>query len=434
MWNKTLNSQLVDWGFTRLDCEYCVYYCHDSDGIVVVAIHVDDFFMLGSSKLSQLKFKEQLQTRWQISDGGPARFHIGITIEHDRANRTITLSQVALIDCIILQFGLSDTHPISTPLEPSLCLSKANSPQTNEEHADVAHLPYHKLIGSLMYLSIGTRPNIIFAVNHLCHFLDCFGQVHWEAAKWIVHYLKGSHDLRLVLGGEHTVQMLGYTDSDYASCPDTRHSTSRFCFSLSSGMVSWSSRQQKHVTLLTCKAEYIAASKASQELIWLRHLLAGLDLRQPTASPLLCDNNSAITLSSDPAFHTKLKHITNSSMNAFPTANSTFTMYPPKTTSQMHSLKHYLAAPSFASIRIWAFRTPCEEESFVRRSSFFPCFKFHITLFVSTRFSYTISYPPSSLLTRGLRIEEECWHMTLTHMMRNLDYIPNLIPFNIYIS
>ena len=144
-------------------------------------------------------------TQWQILDRGPAHFHISITIERDRANRTITLSQVTLIDHIVSQFSLSDTHPISTLLEPGLCLSKANSPQTNEECADVAHLPYRELIRSLMYLSIGTRPDIAFAVNHLCCFLDCFGQAHWEAAKRIVHYLKGSRDLHLVLGGEHTM-------------------------------------------------------------------------------------------------------------------------------------------------------------------------------------------------------------------------------------
>ena len=74
-------------------------------------------------------------------------------------------------------------------------------------------------------------------------------------------------------------------------------------------MVSWSSHQQKHVTLSTCEAEYVATSEASQELIWLCHLLVGLDLCQPTASPLLCDNNGTITLSSNPASHTKLKHI-----------------------------------------------------------------------------------------------------------------------------
>lgn len=62
VWNKTLNSQLVDWGFTCLDCKYCVYYHHDSNGIVVVAIHVNDFFMLGNSKLALSMFKQQLQT------------------------------------------------------------------------------------------------------------------------------------------------------------------------------------------------------------------------------------------------------------------------------------------------------------------------------------------------------------------------------------
>ena len=309
VWHKTLNSQLVDWGFTRLDCEYCVYYRHDSNGIVVIAIHVDDFFMLGNSKLALSMFKQQLQTQWQISDGGPAHFHIGIAIERDRGAHTIALSQVALIDRIILQFGLSDAYPVSTPFEPGLRLSKVDSPKTDDKHAAVTCLPYRELIGSLMYLSIGTRPDIVFAVNHLCRFLDCFGRAHWEAAKRVIRYLKGTRDLRLVLGGDHVMWMLGYTDSDYALCPDTRRSTSRFCFSLGSGMVSWSSHQQKHITLSTCEAEYVAASDAFQELIWLHHLLTGLDFCQPTASPLLCDNNGAITILTDPAFHTKLKHI-----------------------------------------------------------------------------------------------------------------------------
>ena len=91
--------------------------------------------------------------------------------------------------------------------------------------------------------------------------------------------------------------------------PDTWRCMSSFCFSMESEMVLWQSCQQKHFTLLTCKAEYVTASEASQELVWLHHLLAGLDLHQLTFLPLLCNNNSAITLSSDPAFHTKLKYI-----------------------------------------------------------------------------------------------------------------------------
>ena len=112
--------------------------------------------MLSSTKPALAKFKDQLQTCWQISDGGPAHFHISIAIKHDHSTQTIALSQTALIDHIILQFGMLDAHPISTPFEPGLHLSKTESPKTDEECADIARLPYHKLIGSLMYLSIGT--------------------------------------------------------------------------------------------------------------------------------------------------------------------------------------------------------------------------------------------------------------------------------------
>ena len=168
--------------------------------------------------------------------------------------------------------------------------------------------PYRELVGSLMYLAIGTRPDIVFTVNQLCRFLDCYGKVHWEAAKRVVRYLKGTCTLRLILGSEHVVRLLRYTDSDYASCPNTHRSTTGYCFSLGSGVISWASRHQSLVTLSTCEAEYIAACEASQELVWLHQLLAGLHHRQATASPLMCDNNGTIVLSGDPAFHSKLEH------------------------------------------------------------------------------------------------------------------------------
>lgn len=82
--------------------------------------------------------------------------------------------------------------------------------------------PYRSLIGSLMYLAIGTRPDISYAVQQLCKFLDSYGPAHWEAAKRVVRYLKGTRTLSLVLGGDHVARLLAYTDSDLASCVNTR--------------------------------------------------------------------------------------------------------------------------------------------------------------------------------------------------------------------
>jgi hypothetical protein len=185
--------------------------------------------MLGDSKHALLSFKTQLQIWWQISDGGPTHFHIGIAIEHNCDTCTIALSQPALIDHIITQFGLADAYPIGTPFEPGAYLSKGSSPASEEE---CSNMPYRKLVGSLMYLAISTCLDIVFTINQLCRFLDCYRKVHWEAAKRVVRYLKGTHTLCLILSGEHIIRLLGYTNSDYATCPDTCRSTSGFCFSL----------------------------------------------------------------------------------------------------------------------------------------------------------------------------------------------------------
>jgi hypothetical protein len=310
VWNRTLNQAMLSWGFTRLKCEHCIYFRHMDAGTLLVAVHVDDFFTIGSTKGIVSAFKDQLRTKRTISDLGEARFCLGIAIERDRVTRTIRLSQCALIDRIVTQFGLKDAAPITTPMEPGLHLSRRlHAPSSDTERDLMARTPYRSLVGSLMYVAIGTRPDIAYAVQQLCKFLDCYGPAHWEAAKRVVRYLKGTRDIALTLGGDYTARLLGYTDSDLAGCPDTRRSVSGYCCTLGGGMITWSARQQKTVSLSTCEAEYVAASEAASELTWLRSLLFELDFPQLSATPLLCDNNGSIILTEDSSFHTRIKQI-----------------------------------------------------------------------------------------------------------------------------
>jgi len=195
-------------------------------------------------------------------------------------------------------------------MEPGLQLScQDHSPTTESECDLILCVPYRSLVGSLMYLVVGTHPDISIAVQQLCKFLDSYGKVHWDAAKQVVHYLKGTHDFRLILGGDHTAQLIAYTDSDLGSCIDTHRSVSRYCSSLGSGLVTWSACQQKTVAPSTCEAKYIAASEAGKEIAWLHMLLHEIELLQFSASLLMCDNNGAIVLTEDPSFHAHVKHI-----------------------------------------------------------------------------------------------------------------------------
>ena len=111
-----------------------------------------------------------------------------------------------------------------------------------------------------------------------------------------------------MLGGANPIKIMGFTDSDWANCPDTRRSVGGYLFTLSSGPISWQSRRQRTVATSSCEAEYTVAFEASKEAIWLRTLLSSIGFSPTSSTDLLCDNNVTITLSEDPAFHTRVKH------------------------------------------------------------------------------------------------------------------------------
>ena len=310
VWNQTLNDAMLSWGFSRLSAENCIYFRKRESGTTIAVVHVDDFLSVSSSKEENESFKSQMRSKWTISDLGEAKFCVGIAIVRDRNNRTISLSQTALIDKLIAQFGQSESNPVATPMDPGLKLSQPDhSTLSDEEKSELAKLPYRSLVGGLIYLAIGTRADIAYAVQQLSQFLNCYSFVHWNAAIHVLRYLKGTRIFRLVLGGTNNVQLLGFSDSNWANCPDSRRSISGYTFSLGSGVTSWSARKQKMVAASSCEAEYMAAFEATKEALWLRQLLNGIGISPPTATPIMCDNNAARAISEDPLLHARVKHM-----------------------------------------------------------------------------------------------------------------------------
>src|SRR3954471_7382226 len=96
-WNQTMHTAMLEWGFTRISCEHCVYYRNNEEGKIIVTIYVDDFCSAASTTSLNEKFKTQLRTKWDISDLGSISWILGIRAVHDLTNCTITLSQTALI-------------------------------------------------------------------------------------------------------------------------------------------------------------------------------------------------------------------------------------------------------------------------------------------------------------------------------------------------
>ena len=306
-WYDALCQALNKLGFTRTEADHGVFFKEIGTYIIILAVHVDDCMVTGSSGKLVNDFKRDMNTKYRITDLGPAHWLLGIKITRDFDNQIISLSQHSYIDSIITRFNFNDLKPLSIPMDPSVPLSRSQSPTKIEDVAKMKSVPYREAVGSLMYAAMGTRPDIAFATSTVAQFSENPGWIHWEAVKRIFRYLLGTKNLELVYGGEKR-GLVGYVDADGAS-QEHRRAISGYVFLIDGGAVSWSSKKQELVTLSTTEAEYVAATHAAKEAIWLRRLIG--EVFKPIDGPtvLFSDSQSAIALAKDGHYHARTKHI-----------------------------------------------------------------------------------------------------------------------------
>jgi len=175
------------------------------------------------------------------------------------------------------------------------------------EPLDMMRFPYSECVGSLLYLSVCTRPDIGQAVGALARYMAAPTVAHWEAALGVVRYLVGIVDYGLTFGGSNET-LVGYCDADYAGDLDSRRSTTGYVFLMFGGAVSWSSRLQPTVAVSTVEAEYLSAGQVVKEALWFRKL--GVDLGFDLGHvQIYCDNHGAIQLLKHPITSQRSKHI-----------------------------------------------------------------------------------------------------------------------------
>jgi hypothetical protein len=173
-------------------------------------------------------------------------------------------------------------------MEPRLKLSK------DSRNPAVDKTLYRSIIGGLRYL-VQTRPDITFAVGFVSRFMEAPTMEHWAAVKHLVRYIAGT--LHFGCRYEHSageLRLIGYSDADHAGDIDERKSTTGMVFLLRGSAVSWQSQKQKAIAISSCEAEYMAASAAACQGIWLRRMLGELLGKNSGSTTLLIDNKSAI--------------------------------------------------------------------------------------------------------------------------------------------
>jgi hypothetical protein len=308
-WYDSLCRALADIGFVRSEADSAVFFVHVGTDVIILAIHVDDSTMTGSSVTLQNEFKARINAKFQLTDLGPISWLLGLAITRNRAMRTLSLSQHSYIDTLLRRFNLDDCKTLAQPLDLHVQLSRDQCPTTVEERAAMKAVPYREAVGALNWVAVGTRPDIAFAVSQLAQFMENPGRVHWEAVKRVFRYLKGTRDWKLVYGDDEKRGLEGFTDADGAS-QEHRRAISGYVILIDGGAVSWSSKKQELVTLSTAEAEYVAATHAAKEVIWFRRILS--EIFRPLEHPVILhsDSQSAIALArSQGQFHARTKHI-----------------------------------------------------------------------------------------------------------------------------
>jgi transposase InsO family protein len=307
-WYKKVYEILVGkLGFTQSQSDHAVYFKYDGMYKVVLGTHVDDFLTAANTTASMDHFEADLRKHVKLSHAGEARSVLGMLVKRDRKRRTVSLSQPGYIGAILRQYGMEDANGISTPMDPNVTLGSEHSPRTEREREEMLCVPYQEAIGSLMYAAHTTRPDILFAVMHLSQFCKDPGIAHWTAVKRIFRYLKHTQNYALMYG-ETDSGLEGFTDADWGS-QFHRHSVSGYFWMLNGGAISFRSKTQKVVALSSTEAEYIGTTDAAKEGIWLRTLISEVYSKIKGPTLLHCDNQSAITLAKNPAYHARTKHI-----------------------------------------------------------------------------------------------------------------------------
>ena len=167
-----------------------------------------------------------------------------------------------------------------------------------------------KSVGSLMYAQVCTRPDIAFVVNALGRYLSNPGLNNWKAVKKVMRYSQGTKDYMLTYKRSYQLEVTGYSDSDFAGCPDDIKSTSGFIFMMARGAVSWKSVKQTLTATSTMEAEYVTCYEATCQAMWLKKLIFGFHIVESISKPLViyCDNTTAVHFSQNNRSATRSKH------------------------------------------------------------------------------------------------------------------------------
>jgi hypothetical protein len=240
-----------------------------------------------------------------MKDLGRVKNYIGIDIEYNynkNGKNIMTLSQKNYIESLATKYQIENAKLYNTPMETNLKLEPANKLNDN--------IKFRNLIGELLYISSGTRPDISFSVNYLSRFQNSYDETHFKYAIRILKYLYLTRNLNLTYTNDKTIDVMDcFVDADWAGDTMDRKSTTGFVIRLFGNTVFWKSHKQNSVTKSSTFAEYVALSESVTEINFICGILKTFNIKLSKPIKIYEDNSGALTIAKNGNFSKNSKHI-----------------------------------------------------------------------------------------------------------------------------
>jgi hypothetical protein len=342
LWNIELDTFIVSLGFTRTVSDPCLYVKRSKTGqLLILSTYVDDIPSLHARQDEEewQEIKQRFDAKYKIKFLGETEWLLSMRITRDRARKCIYLDQEAYTLELLRATNMDTCMAVDSPAPTDERALAASSVMTAAESKYMQTVPYREVVGALMYLSNATRPDIAYYVRKVAQYAQCPREIHWQAVKKILRYLKGapnyglvfgdlersaSKGVSLVPGGKNSdpAHISSYADADWAACIETRRSCTGCLVLIGGSIVDWVCKMQPTVALSSCEAEYQASGAAVQSMLYMDHLLTEIGLRAPPSArkadskednPLklqvLNDNQSAVAICKNDVLHSRVRHI-----------------------------------------------------------------------------------------------------------------------------
>jgi hypothetical protein len=308
-WYLKFDRTIKDFGFKENVDENYIYAKFKNGKYIFLILYVDDILLASSDVSLLLETKKFLSLKFDMKDLGEASFVLGIEVHRDRTKGVLGLSQKLYIEKILKRFNMHKCSASPAPIVKGDRYGDFQCPRNQYELDQMKVVPYASAVGSLQYAQVCTRPDLAFVIGLLGRFQSNLGIEHWKLVKKVLLYLQGTKGLVMMYRRIYSLQIVGYTDSDYAG--DDRKSTSGYVFTLAGGAISCKSSKQTVTTLSTEYVEFVVCFEASGQVNWLKKFIPGLKVVDSIDKPLklYCDNASVVQYAHNNRSSGAAKHI-----------------------------------------------------------------------------------------------------------------------------